>query len=493
MILWLLILVPAVAGLVCLAGRGTAWRRGLQAAAAGGHAGLVGLAWTTSPAPACGGWLALDRPGLFFLSITSVLFLASTAYSLGYLRREVRHTRVRDFQEGFLFGNAPEGVFCGGLLLFLAAMTLVTVSHHFVLLWVGMEATTLASAPLIYFHRHHRSLEATWKYLLICSIGIGVALLGNLSLAVAGRWTQEARVPLVLDVLLRHADALNPAWVKAAFIFFLVGYGTKMGLAPMHTWLPDAHSEAPSPVSALLSGALLNCAFLGILRAHQVCVAAGLGGFSRELLLLFGLLSMGFAAFFVINQRDYKRLLAYSSVEHMGILAVGAGLGGAGTAGAMLHALNHSLCKGAAFLTAGTILSACQTRAVRDVRGLLRSLPLTGRTWLAVFIALAGLPPFGMFLSELLILKSALDRHAFLTAGLFLLFLAVVFIGMSRIMLRMAQGPPGPGTAPRTDAETPLTVIPVLVLLAAALLLGLWAPPALTRVLAEVASVAGGV
>jgi hydrogenase-4 component F len=202
--------------------------------------------------------------------------------------------------------GVQEAHFAAWLLGFQAAMSLVTVSQHFGLMWVAVEATTLLSAPLIHYHRHRRSLEATWKYLLICSVGIAVALLGTYFLSAAAS-SGSAAVPLFFRRL--AAARLNAQWLKAAFILLLVGYGTKMGLAPLHTWLPDAHSEAPSPVSALLSGALLNCAFLAILRIHGVCAAAGLGDFSRQLLLILGLASMAVAAAFILGQTDYKRLL----------------------------------------------------------------------------------------------------------------------------------------------------------------------------------------
>ena len=197
------------------------------------------------------------------------------------------------------------------------------------------------------------------------------------------------------------AATFNQPWLKAAFIFLLVGYGTKMGLAPLHTWLPDAHSEAPSVVSALLSGALLNCAFLAILRVHT-----GLRGgrawarSRRELLRLFGLFSMAVAAVFILGQTDYKRMLAYSSVEHMGILALGVGLGGAGSFGALLHAVNHSLAKAMLFLLAGNILAAYRTKATAEVRGMARVLPVTGALWIAGFLAITGSPPFGPFVSR---------------------------------------------------------------------------------------------
>src|SRR5436309_3661808 len=404
-----LLLVPTVAGLVAFLIQTDRLRRVLLLVAALLHTGITLTTWFTPSPPAVGGWLLLDAVGQVFLSITSILFLATALYSLPYLRRE-RHTTHTDFEEGFLFADAPEARFTGCLLLFLAAMTLVTESQHFGLLWVAIEATTLASAPLIFFHRHHRSLEATWKYLLICSVGIALALLGNFFLAIAAVQPDGSSLPLVVNNLVQDAAQLHDTWLKAAFLLLLVGYGTKMGLAPLHTWLPDAHSEAPSLVSALLSGALLNCALLGIVRAQQVCAAAGQASFGQGLLVGFGLLSMAVAAVFIPGQTDYKRMLAYSSVEHMGVLTLGIGLGGAGTDGGMLHAVNHSLSKAALFLVAGNILAEYRSKSTNDVRGVLRILPTSGMLWVVGLFAITGAPPFGTFLSEFTILKAALDQ-----------------------------------------------------------------------------------
>jgi hydrogenase-4 component F len=347
-----------------------------------------------------------------------------------------------------------------------------------------VEATTLASAPLIYFHRHHRSLEATWKYLLICSVGIALALLGNFFLAVAASGHGDGAVRLVLPDLVRRAGTLDAAWLKAAFLLFLVGYGTKMGLAPLHTWLPDAHSEAPSVVSALLSGALLNCALLGIVRAQQVCAAAGQAAFGQGLLVGFGLLSMAVAAVFIPGQRDYKRMLAYSSVEHMGILTLGIGLGGQGVFGGMLHAVNHSLTKAALFLVAGNILAEYRTKSTSDVRGVLRILPVSGILWVAGFFAITGSPPFGCFLSEFTILKAALDQGRALVAVAYLALLAVIFVGMATAVLGMAQGPAPVGHA-AGRREQLLAIAPAGTLVALVLLLGLYIPPVVRSAVEE--------
>ncbi|MBN1553569.1 MAG: NADH dehydrogenase FAD-containing subunit [Phycisphaerae bacterium] len=486
---WAVILIPAVAGALALVSSGNALRRCLLIVGALGHTVAVGLLCATTSTVHLDAWIGLDEAGKLFLCITSGLFLTVAMYTAGYLRREFGQA-TRDTEEGFLFRNEPEAIFVGCLLLFLATMSLVCVSRHMGLLWVAVEATTLASAPLISFHRHHRSLEATWKYLLICSVGIALALLGNFFLAYAGRGHISH---LSMHDLLAEAKALNPAWLKAAFLMLLVGYGTKMGLAPMHTWLPDAHSEAPSMISALLSGALLNCAFLGILRSHAILTAAGLGHFSGELLVLFGLLSMGVAAVFLIHQTDYKRMLAYSSVEHMGILAMGVGIGGLAATGAMLHAINHSFAKGMFFLTAGNLLTRYRTKQVNGVRGVLRSYPVTGCLWLAGFFAIAGSPPFGLFVSEFTILKGALESGRWYIAAGYLLALGVIFVAMARLVLPMAFGRAestldSKEVLPVNHKEAAWTVVPPLAMGGVVLVLGVYVPPALWDFLQAVAA-----
>lgn len=486
-----LVLLPGAAGLLSFFLRRASSRRILLLAVAASHTLLTLAAWIWAPGTTWQGALQLDAVGLIFLTITSALFLAASVYGAGYLAREFPGSR-EDFVEGFRFTNAPEAVFIGCLLFFLSTMTLVILSENLGLLWVAIEATTLASAPLIYFHRHHRSLEATWKYLLICSVGIGLALLGNFFLAVAAATPDGAKTSLSLHVLCERAPGLQTAWLKSAFILLLVGYGTKTGLAPLHTWLPDAHSEAPSVVSALLSGALLNCAFLGILRAFQVCAAAGLGSYAQALLVLFGFASIALAAAFLLAQGDYKRLLAYSSVEHMGILALGIGLGGAATFGALLHAVNHSFTKAMLFLAAGNILAAYRTKSTRDVRGVLQRVPVTGALWLAGLFAITGSPPFGTFVSEILILRGALEQGRFLEGAVYLALLSVIFVGMAATMTRMAQGPAPIGATAIPHKEPPLAILPPIGLGMAALLLGIYIPPALDAALRHAAEALGG-
>ena len=321
---------------------------------------------------------------------------------------------------------------------------------------------------------------------------IAIALVGNTALAVSIAFHPATYgLPLTFRGLAAHAASLHPVWLKVAFAFILVGYGTKMGLAPMHTWLPDAHSEAPSPVSALLSGALLNCAFLGILRTNAILVRAGIGDYSNGLLIAFGLGSMFLAGWFILQQADFKRLLAYSSIEHMGILAIAAGAGA--SFGGLLHALNLSLTKGALFLVAGTILGAYHTKSTRTVTGVIRVAPMTGLLWLAGFLAICGVPPFGTFVSEFSVMTALGANGRWWSLAIFLLTLGIVFVGMWRIVIPMAFGCP-PESHPSGAPVRFLSVadVPPLALLCVVLLLGVWLPEPLTRLVTQAAAVMGG-
>jgi hydrogenase-4 component F len=349
----------------------------------------------------------------------------------------------------------------------------------------------MASAPLVFYHRDHSALEATWKYLILCSVGIALALLGTFFLAIAAAGGEGTTPQLFVTTLTgpEQASKLTVPWLRGSFIFVLVGFGTKMGLAPMHTWLPDAHSEAPSPVSALLSGALLNCAFLGILRHYQICRAAGQEEFAGQLLLVLGVVSALTAAAFLVGQADYKRMLAYSSVEHMGVLALGIGLGALAHPWVFLHAINHSLTKGLLFLLAGNVVLAYGTKRVEQVRGVLHRMPATGWLFLAGFLAISGFPPFGLFLSEFGIVRAALSNGHAWVGGVLLLLLAVAFVGMATNVLSMVQG----RAETANPAREPLLARLMPALLALAILvLGVYVPPPLERVLRQAAADIGG-
>jgi hydrogenase-4 component F len=293
---------------------------------------------------------------------------------------------------------------------------------------------------------------------------------------------------LLFDDLVRDAPHLSRPWLRAAFVLLFAGYGTKMGLAPVHTWKPDAYGEAPGLVGALLAGGLTNCAFLAVLRFLQICNAAGQAAFARELMWALGFLSMAVAGVFMARQRDYKRMLAYSSVEHMGILAIGASLGGTGTYGALLHLINNGFGKGVLFLSAANIHRAYGSKVTDDVSGALKHLPFSGALLLAGFFAITGSPPFGPFLSELTILRSAVTAGRFWTAGLFLLMLVVVFLGMGATVLRVVLGEPSEQARRRPHREGLATTAPIVGFLALVLLLGLYLPEPLQVLLREAAA-----
>ncbi|MDD3886626.1 MAG: proton-conducting transporter membrane subunit [Victivallaceae bacterium] len=455
--LWVIGWPLVCAGAAWLLRGRTGWLRLLLLCGAAGHtAGAVALCATMKTPGGFGAdWIAPDRLSIIFLMLTSLLFLAVSVHTMFWLPAEKNAQETRERPDGLL----ADHVFVSCLLAFLATMTLVMLARNFGLLWVAVEATTLVSAPLILFHRSARSLEAMWKYLLICSVGIGLALFGTMLLAVAG---QGGHTGLGFSDVAAARGTLNPAWFKAAFIFILAGYGTKMGLAPFHTWLPDAHSEAPGAVSALLSGTLLNCSFLAILRFVDV-MPEPLRPFGAHLLTALGLLSLAVAAFFIVRQSDFKRMLAYSSVEHMGLLALFCVYGGAnGGLLGVLHLCGHSVIKMTLFLIAGNLLLACGTRQIPLLGGLAKRLPRNSWLWLAAILMICGLPPSPLFVTEFLLL--------FLLppwlAATVLVLLFTVFAGMTLAALRMIMGADG-SVVPEPEAARSserLWVVPLILL-----------------------------
>jgi len=414
-------------------------------------------------------WLILDPAAKLVLLVVSTLFLFCSFYTVGYLRyRQERSNRV----------------FCACLLGFLGVMSIVVWSHHLGLMWIAIEGTTLVSAPLIYFNRTQRSIEATWKYLIVGSVGIALALLGTFFLAYS--FLQSGlQSTLSLEGVLEHAPNLSKPWLHAAFILLLVGYGTKMGLAPMHTWKPEVYGEVPGVVGALFAGGITSCAFLAILRVYRISAAAGEHAYTSRLLLFLGLFSMAVAALFMVGQRDFKRLLAYSSVEHMGILALGLSIGGPALFGTLLHILTNGMTKGVLFLSSGNIHRAYGSKHTDSVRGAICRLPLSGTLFFTGFLAITGSPPFGPFVSEFSILNGAFESGRFAVAAAFLFLLLMVFIGMGATVLTVVQGrvPADEGKTPYRDGF--LTAAPVVGLMTVVLLLGLYIPPPLNALLQD--------
>ena len=436
------------------------------------HLGITLQLLAATPPASAGGWFCLDALGKVVLLVTSVLFMFCAIYSIGYLGyRRDRSNRV----------------LCVGLLVCLSASSLVTVTHHLGLLWVALEITTISMAPLIYFNHNARSIEATWKYLLICSVGVALALIGLFFLAYA-TIVAGAEPSLLLDDLMRDAPRLSSGWVHAAFVFLLVGFGSKMGLAPLHTWKPDAYGEAPGLVGAMLAGGLVNLAFLSLLRVFQLCLATREILFFQNALVVMGLISMFFAAIFMARQTDFKRMLAYSSVEHVGIMAVALGLGGRAIFGALFHVLANGLTKGVLFLSSGNIHRSFDSKSTNQVRGALRRLPWSGGLFLAGFIAITGSPPFAPFISEFTIVSSAFIQGRMLVGALFLISLTIIFIGMALTVLPMVMGEVPESSEKTSYRETAWTVGPPLAMLLLVFLLGVWIPAPLLDILNEAAA-----
>ena len=469
-----LVLVPLAGALLLYALPSERWRPALLPVLGAAHLALVTRVLAGGPGAASGTWLRVDPLGALLLGVVSVLFAVCSLYAVSYLR---------------LRRDRPNRAFCACLALFLAMASLVALSQHLGLLWVAMEATTLVTAPLIYFNRNQRSIEATWKYLLICSVGIALALLGSFFLSYAAMLGSRDS-SLLFSSLTANAGAFSRPWLRAAFVLLLVGYGTKIGLAPLHTWKPDAYGEAPGLVGALLAGGATSCAFVALLRVFHVVDLAGEGAFARRLFVGLGLFSMLWVAVFMARQRDIKRMLAYSSVEHMGILLVGVGVGGAFAA--LLHMVTNALVKGWLFLAAGNIHRGFGSKRLRDIAGAARLLPWSGALFLLGFLAAAGSPPFGTFVSLFSILGAALAPGRWWVGGALLVLLAVTFLGMGSSVVRAFQGEPPARALDSPHRDRLVGTAPILLLAAVVLVLGLWLPRSVEELLAAAAASIGG-
>ncbi len=465
---------PRAVALACAAGTPAA---ALPAAAA------ALLALRQGPLSSGAGWFRLDALSSLHMLVMAGVFTVAGLCGFAYFRAEIAggHFTLKLARR---YGSLWFGSF--------AAMLLVLISNNLGLLWVGIEASTLLTAFLICIHAAPAALEAMWKYLLMCSVGVALAFTGTLLIAASAEPAGLQGAEVMLWTNLRGAAAqLNPALIKAGFIFLAVGYGVKAGLAPMHNWLPDAHSQAPGPVSAVFSGFLLNAALYGILRCLPLVEAAtGNTGWGGGILALFGLLSIAVAAALIVSQQDIKRLLAYSSVEHIGIMALGFGLGGAGAIAALFHMCCHSLAKTLAFCCAGRLGQIYGTHDMQRMARLTAAAPWLGAGLLAALLALIGAAPLALFISEFLIMKAAVDQGRLAAAAILLAGLAVVFIALLRRMIAMAWDA-RPDLPPRQRAHW-AEILMVAASLAVLLALGMYWPPPLARLLAGAAAVLEG-
>ena len=437
--LYTLVAVPLVAVVLTLV---DGWRLARAATVA---AGAVSLVLTVAIAlrvrhggviAGAGGWMRVDSLGAVFLLATGLLYAIAAVFSIGYLAVDERHPDGAPFAKRYF----------AYLNLFGWTMLLVPLASDFGTLWVAVELTTIISALLVAIDRTDAALEASWKYILIASSGLGIALLAIIVVYAAGTHLLGSAYIPRFERFLVHAHGLSHDAVALAFVLSVVGFGTKVGFVPMHTWLPDAHSEAPAPVSAMLSGSLLSAALYAILRFFQVAVAAGQRSFAEHVLIVFGALSLAVAALFVIRQRNYKRLLAYSSIEHMGIIALGIGFGAPlAVAGALLHVLTHAAAKGLAFFGAGSLLRGYDTKEVDGITDAVHAMPWTGSMFFAAALALCGLPLSGVFRSEFEIVAGGFARPQYVGVSLLLVGVNVAFFGVIWHAARMVLSRPAAG------------------------------------------------
>lgn len=389
-------------------------------------------------------------------------------------------------------GSPPEGMYSALICVFLAAMSLAVIADNLGVMWVAVEATTIATAFLVGYHRTRLSLEAAWKYVVLGSVGVAIAFLGIVLLYASSGGT--ATPTLSWTALSQmHAD-LNPALVRVGAALAVLGFATKAGLAPMHSWLPDAHGQAPAPVSALMSGVLLSVALYAILRIQSVADRVIGPEFLRTLLVVGGLLSLAIAAALLIRQRDYKRMLAYSSIEHMGVMALGAAVGPAALSAVLLYMLSHGLVKACLFVLSGRLLALEGTTRIADIRGLLGRRPGIAVPWLIGIIGLIGFPPFGIFLAQLNIVLAGWAAGMGVIMAIALALILVIFAALVRSTVRMMFGPGevegAAAVAPDRAAHGPR--LPLALALAACAVIPFLAGPIGMSLTAAVASLGEG-
>jgi hydrogenase-4 component F len=461
----LLIIVPLVGAALAAAWPGSRTRPWLLPAVGLAHVVLSFWLLINPPAVAANAWLGFDPLARAVLPVVSLLFFVCALYAVPYLA---------------LRTERPNRVFVASLLALLGLLSAGHQARQLGLLWIATEGVTLAAVPLLHFNGTPRAFEATWKYLLVGGTGIALSLLGSFCLGYASLHG-GGNGDVTFTALIAQGKGLSHQWVLTAWVLLLAGYGTKMGLAPMHTWKPDAYGEAPSIVGAIMAGGVTTVAFTAILRVRAVVGAAGQGAIADRTLLVIGLFSMLVAALFVLGTRNFKRMLAYSSVEHMGILSVGAALGSAGTAAALFHVWSNALGKGALFLSAGNIRRAAGSASMDDVRGMSMITPQSAAIFVTGMFAIAACPPFAPFFSELRVLRAALASGHWAAVGMFLGCLLLIFFGLTRVVFGIVDGRPGKAAKAggKRFMETPSVIGPPLVLLGLSVWLGLFTPAVL--------------
>ncbi len=456
--------------------------------------GLVAGVISQTHFSALGGYLYLDAFGaLVLIPIAGVGFVAAL-YSVSYMGRQ--------YERGVVDERHIVRYYAG-FNCFVLTMLLVPLSNNMGLMWVAIEATTLVSVFMIMLYTNQGAIEAAWKYLIVATVGLSLALLGIVLFSYANTSVSPSAAAsgsgLNWTSMVADAKLLDPGIVEIAFVFVLVGLGTKAGLAPMHTWLPDAHGEAPTPVSALLSGVLLNCAIYAVLRFYIVASDTLGASLPSELMIILGLLSMGIAAASIYFQKDMKRMLAFSSVEHMGIVSLAVGFGGfIGLFAALLHIVNHAIAKPLMFFASGAVSQRYETKVMAEIKGVIKTMPITGAVLLVGGLAIVGMPPFNIFLSEFLVLTSGFGSGQFLAASLMILLLVVVFAGFLRHLVPMVFGSPKGPDMTVLASEQPgergagvLAVLAMGILVVLVVVLGVYVPQALQTLIRDAVQVFG--
>lgn len=467
MSLLILLIVPLVAALILavIGDRKMAPELNIFGSASTFGAGIV-LAvevYRYGPRLAGGDFFFVDAFNVYLAVLTSFVSMTTAIFSRRYMRREREHGTV---------GHRRMRFYHAMFQLFIFAMLLCLLTNNVGVLWIAMELATLSTVLLVSLYRTPSAIEAAWKYFILCGVGIALALFGTVLLYFAAeKVLGEGGQALLWTNLSQVSTQLEPTILSLAFVFLMVGYGTKVGLVPVHNWLPDAHSEGPTPISAVLSGLLLNIALYALVRCKVLVDGSTGTHHSGDIMMAFGIISVLVAAFSLLRQKDIKRMFAYSSIEHMGIATFAFGLGGpVATFGALLHMLVHSLTKSAIFFTVGHAAQMHRTQEMDRIKGLIRGNPLVGWGMAFGVMAIVGMPPFGVFASEFLILTATI-KDAPLMAPLLLLGLAVTFAALFRRVQSMVSG-----EVPAYQKQLKVAHVPVLLHMGLVLILGLYMP-----------------
>ncbi|MBI3591088.1 MAG: hydrogenase 4 subunit F [Candidatus Melainabacteria bacterium] len=483
----LLFLIPFITGLLCLLPKSSQWIGRIQSI---GMVILFGLGLLIvkdiiqqGSIHAFRNTVYLDALSGLMIFLVTILSLLASLYSIGYMVNNDVEEKIQNpwkLKRYYFLLN-----------IFILTMLMVVTANSLGVLWISIELTTLVSAFLVGYYNKETPVEAAWKYIILCTVGIAFAMIGIVlsyyAVTHAGGIREQG---LNWDYLITIAHKLDPHLMKVAFVFILIGFGTKAGLAPMHTWLPDAHSEAPTPVSALLSGVLIKCGIYSIIRFAILTNLSVGAEFTNKMILIFGLLSIGISVPFILVQRQVKRLLAYHSLEHIGIIATGLGFGTTTAIfGALFHMINHAMVKSLMFFTSGNLALKFHSKDMEHIKGAMQVLPISGIVLLIGGLALAGSPPFSIFTSEFYILTGGIQGNHWIASILFVLFLTIVFGGLTFHLVQMAIGPiPSSGSNMHEISKGEInrsSLIAMLIPLSMVCLLGCWIPPPLLQILNE--------